>query len=213
MIDPELFAASSALNTARLGVAVADGVRGGLVCGYRGPLPWHREDVRELATGIGNLVELGCRFVHIGARDDDPETFAEVCGIAPELVELRPQVPFAEYPDALAGVDVGLVPFARRPWSGYKSNIGALEWTAAGVPWISSDQPEYRKLTDRALVRGRLGWGSRVRELLDPAHRFELYSVQLAAAQRHDVSAVMRRGAGRGWELALGLEALERLEG
>lgn len=207
MIDPDLFADALAANQSRLAFAMTGEGRWGrpLVLGYRGPIPWHRFDIVSLRDGVGPLVELGCRFVHIGGREDDATTFAELVGIDPELVEVRPQVPFAEYPASLAGIDVGLVPFSRRAWSSYKSNVGALEWNAAGVPWVASDQSEYRRLDGLGVVAGRFGWGSRVRELLNPVARHDRYHAQRMAAARYDVSAHVERSDTDAWSKALGL--------
>lgn len=201
-IDRTMFGHAHAVNQARLAVRIADEIAGELVIGYRGPLPWHRLDVEALRGALGPLVEIGCSFVHIGARDDDEATFAELVGIDPALVERRPHVPFAEYPELLAGIDLGLVPFARRPWSSYKSNIGGLEWNAAGVPWLASDQPEYRRLHSSSIVAGRFGWAARVRELLEPVARYDRWHAQHIGGARFDVADA---GRGRAWERALGI--------
>lgn len=201
-IDRTMFGHAHAVNQARLAVRIADEVEGELVVGYRGPLPWHRLDVEALRGSLGPLVEMGCTFVHIGARDDDEATFAQLVGLEDRMVERRPHVPFADYPDLLAGIDLGLVPFARRAWSTYKSNIGGLEWNAAGVPWLASDQPEYRRLHSGSIVAGRFGWGARVRELLNPVARYDRWHSQHTAGLRFDVADA---GRGRAWERALGI--------
>ena len=71
----------------------------------------------------------------------------------------------------LGGVDVAVIPYANRSFSKAKSAIAALEWTAAGVPWISTGNPEV------ALLDPTLG------DLLDVV--------------RVDLPAVRRPGYGR----------------
>lgn len=185
-----------------------------LAVGYRGPLPWHRADVAELGRIAERLLELGCYLVHIGAREDDRETFAEVVGVP--FAERRVQVPFAAYPAQLWGIDVGLIPFARRRWSSYKSAIGALEWNAAGVPWLSSDVPEYRRLYSASALASWPRWLRELERLREGKARRDLYRRQVARSRafyapparpaqyrRPDEPSLI---AGREWELALGLE-------
>lgn len=203
MIDLSLYDDARRQNEGRLAVDWSSSGSGrGMVLGYRGPLPWHRPDVEALRGAAGSLVDLGCRFVHIGARGTDRTHFAEVLGVPADLVEMRAQVPFALYPDQLAGIDVGLVPFARRSWSGYKSNIGALEWNAAGVPWIAGDQPEYRKLFSSSVTVGGTGWGRLVAALMPGEARTAMLARQLARTVQADVQ---RHEDDPAWATALGL--------
>jgi hypothetical protein len=111
-----------------------------LVVAYRGLLAgFHDDDVRELA---GRLPDEGIRYVHVGADPRSANTFAELAGVPAELVREVPAASFELYGPGLAGVDVALIPMAPRPFSAAKSAIAALEWHAAGVPWLGSNQSE-----------------------------------------------------------------------
>lgn len=184
-----------------------------LTLGYRGPMPWHRADIEALKPIAGRLVELGCYLVHIGAREDDAQSFAEAVGIP--FAERRLQVPFALYPNQLAGIDVGLVPFARRRWSTYKSAIGALEWNAAGVPWLASDVPEYRRLHSASSLSSWPRWVRELERLRDGEERRDLYRRQVQRSERFYATegSARARDVGREWAdaLALELSPIERI--
>lgn len=180
-----------------------------LALGYRGPMPWHRADIEELAKWARRAVdELNCYWIHIGARPDDPVTFAELVGI--EYAEARAHTPFATYPGNLFGVDVGIISFARRRWSTGKSNIGALEWNAAGVPWLASDVPEYRKLHSASTVSSPFGWIRHLERLTSAKARRDLFDRQrVRSAELYADEAGLHWRAALEWAKALGVEELE----
>jgi hypothetical protein len=164
-----------------------------LVIGYRGLLcGFHDDDVRELAQVFEGLSDV--RFVHVGADPREEFSFADLAGVAPELVEERHATEFDAYGPALAGVDLALIPLADRDVNRCKSNIAALEWHAAGVPWLATRHPEFELATSGpGLISNRLQWRRRVDELRDPARRCELY----------DAQAVPVEAGGQGWANAV----------
>jgi hypothetical protein len=109
---------------------------GVLTIGYRGVLAgFHDGDV---ATLNGHLPTEGVRYVHVGADPRARSTFAELAGVPPELVTNRLVQPFGpKYFGMLGGIDLALIPLRDCAFNRAKSNIAALEWTAAGVPWLA----------------------------------------------------------------------------
>lgn len=131
-IDPRWYIDAGVVNRARLHNPYPDAP---LKVGFRGLLNgFHDADVRLLAGRLP--VDGSVEYVHIGA-DPRGHSFADLTGVPAELIEERPAQPFGpRYFELLAGIDVGLVPLASRPFSAAKSNIAGLEWLAAGVPII-----------------------------------------------------------------------------
>lgn len=198
VIDVTRYADVHAGNRARSNVP-----RRSVTVGYRGMLcGFHDDDVRELRQRLPASV----KYVHAGA-DVRGDTFANITRLPAELVTDRAAVLFDRLPMLLAGVDLAVIPFAARPFSQAKSAIAALEWTAAGVPWVATAQPEYARLY-RPAVHSPARLAALVERYADaPAVRAELLERQTAAARlarlenAHDVarawSQVVDRVVGR----------------
>lgn len=160
-----------------------------LVVGYRGPLEFHRGDLAQ----VGNALEWLHRrrpyvkFIHIGA--DDPAPFAAVVGVPVEAVHARPLVGFDRYLESLADIDVAILPYSSTTYSRAKGAQGALEWSAAGVAWVASEQPSLLELsTDLAgalrwpAAHSGAEWLRMLEELADrPAQRVALWALQMRA--------------------------------
>ena len=144
--------------------------------GYRSP-----RDLHELSGVVGGFLagDPGRRFVHIGAETSaDTAEVASVLGIHNrDRVESRHMCPVHELPDAMRGVDVFLAPLEASSFNHAKSAIKAQEASAAGVPFIASDMPEYRWFSD-----GRAGvicdkpsqWRAALERLTDVEERRKL---------------------------------------
>ena len=68
--------------------------------------------------------------------------------------------------------DIGIAPLNDIPFNHAKSWIKAIEYAAAGVPFVATDISEYRRLYDEYGI-GRLAttdeeWVGHITELLDP---------------------------------------------
>lgn len=181
MIDPTRYANARLSNTYK----VRGPFRGPLVIGYRGMLAgFHDGDVETLR---GCLPTENVRYVHVGA-DPRGKTFAEVAGVDPALVDNRPACEFADYSTGrdLVGVDVAVIPFASRPFSQAKSNIAGLEWTAAGVPWVASDQLEYTRLDRPACAHKPREWSKILGAHRSADYRAAVLDRQTVAARAYD---------------------------
>lgn len=191
VVDPGMFTYARALNHAR-----HLGPDRPVVIGFRGGTAWHRADLEALGgelAGLGDQV----RFRHIGDDPDQP-SFAELTGVDPAQVVSVPLVPYRDYPETLAGVDIGILPLADRVFSYAKSGIGALEWCAAGVPWLASPAPEYLRLDPGSCVRRRRHWAARLRDLIVSPE------LRLAAHLRQrEHSRAEWRNRAKGWASVL----------
>lgn len=153
--------------------------RGALLVGYRGMLAgFHDADVRTLR---GQLPYDD--LVHIGADPRAAQGFASLTHIPPRRVLERQAVEFEHYGAQLAGIDAAVIPYADRAFSSHKSNIAAMEWTAAGVPWLSYGNPEVRALDPTRCVADPHLRGSIAKQLAawrDPGEAARVVSEQWA---------------------------------
>lgn len=197
----ELFALPAMHNAARRANTDRERFGAPLVAAYRGGVEWHRDDIAQFPAAI--LTRSGAwRLRHIGDREDGPR-LAAAWGLPDGDVTRRPLVPFRDYPSMLAGVDVGIVPLAGSPFSQAKSAIAALEWTAAGVPWVASQQPEFLRLDAASCVRRWRQWVGALEALRDRSYRAETLERQREAAARYGWNDATNAPAE--WSRALGL--------
>jgi glycosyl transferase family 1 len=177
------------------------------VLGWSGTLLSHHGDLEVTHGQVARAVQAhGATMRIIGPH---PERAAVQRALAlAEAPEVTGWLPIADYPAALARLDLGIVPLADNRFNGAKSALKGLEMAACGVPFVASDTAEYRRLA--ALGAGRLtakpkDWGRQVGRLLrDPVLREELAAQGRAVAADHTIEA----NAWRTWEAWA--EALQR---
>jgi glycosyltransferase involved in cell wall biosynthesis len=97
-------------------------------------------------------------------------------------------VPIDEYPDALATLDVGLVPLKPSPFNEAKSHLKGLEYASVGVPFVATPTGPYQSLAFAGLgwtAETPASWRYLVGELIqDHDHRQSLsdaYRAEVAA--------------------------------
>ena len=156
------------------------------VVGWVGAIPWRSGDLEVLAGVLGPfLARHGLLAYHGGHLDvydedgqiDQTQTFAHQAQVNALRVRKRSMVPIFEYPDLFGPLDIGLVPLRDIPFNRAKSWIKGLEYAAAGVPFVASETPEYRRLAlrygiGRLAKRGR-EWTRHLAALLDDDVRAE----------------------------------------
>lgn len=76
--------------------------------------------------------------------------------IAPSRVIELPWRSYAQYPDFLSMLDIGLIPLAGE-YDARRSCLKSLEYTAMGLPWVGSDVEPNRELVTGALVENTSG--------------------------------------------------------
>lgn len=160
--------------------------------GWAGDIPTHP---RDLYQATGPLAQTQVRFAIVGP--EPPAGWAEHHRVNLEMG--TGEVAFDKWVAALQALDVGLAPLADTKFNRAKSWLKPLEYAAAGVPWIGSHSPEYRRLS--ATVPGLIAakpahWTRAIRAMQDPATRAEASAAGREAVLEHHVYE------GSGWRWA-----------
>lgn len=117
------------------------------VFGWAGATNYRNNDLEQLREWLPEfLKEHNLQFHHVGHSEEAP-SFAEIAGIEPWRVTTSPLTHINDYASGFK-FDVGIVPLNDIPFNHAKSNIKGLEYAAAGIPFIASDLPEYRLLSE-----------------------------------------------------------------
>lgn len=146
--------------------------------GWVGAIPWRSNDLETMRPFFGEFLEknrLG--FHHSGHIKEINVDATDLLGI-PKSVRFtnEPRRILSQYPQMFRKIDVGIVPLNNIPFNYAKSFIKGLEYTAAGVPFISSWSPEYELLSNDGVgrvARNQEEWETHLNELLDPRIRKE----------------------------------------
>jgi hypothetical protein len=134
-------------------------------------------------------------FHHTGSLETNP-TFASEVGLDESDVRTLPLLAPSEYPRGLV-FDIGVIPLTDTPFNEAKSFCKALEYAAAGIPFIASPSREYKRLHDMYGL-GRLAstadeWVQHITELMDPDVRATEALNQRAIVEEHfNVKAMAR---------------------
>jgi hypothetical protein len=139
------------------------------VIGWAGALRWRSNDTEVLRGWLGDfLVDNDLMFHHAG-HDSTAGSFAEQADVPEERVITSPMRSIAEYHEML-DFDIGIVPLSNIPFNEAKSFLKGIEYAAANIPFVASDLPEYRLLSEQGV--GRVAdtpeeWVRHLTELLD----------------------------------------------
>lgn len=143
--------------------------RDGRTVGWGGATVVHPGDLDVTRGGVAQAVaDTGARFLNIG-----PGGVARQLGFATEP-DATGGLPFDRYHQALAQLDVGIVPLADTAFNAAKSALKGLEYAALGIPYVASPTPEYQRLHDLhglgLIARDRSrDWRNQTRRLLTDA--------------------------------------------
>lgn len=146
--------------------------------GWVGAIPWRSNDLETMQPFFGEFLEKNrLPFHHSGHIKELKVDARDQLGI-PSSVKFthQPRMPLSKYPEMFRKIDIGIVPLNNIPFNYAKSTIKGLEYTAAGVPFVSSYSPEYAELEKQGV--GRVAnnpeeWISHLTELQDPRVRKE----------------------------------------
>lgn len=159
------------------------------VVGWVGSTGHRSGDFNEVRGVLGPMFEEGkIKIHHSGAYDHHP-SFADMIGVHPKLVTTLPLVPPHEY-SGLFMFDVGIAPLTDMPFNRAKSGIKALEYAAAGVPFVASPLDAYQDLASKGIgmvARKRHHWRLLLERLRDPAFRSEERNRNLERVADHDI--------------------------
>lgn len=146
--------------------------------GWVGALPWRSGDLEQMRPFLGEFLEQNrLTFHHAGHIKEIETNVTHLAGI-PETVRFtnEPRKILSQYPQMFRKIDIGLIPLNDLPFNHAKSTIKGLEYTAAGIPFISSWSPEYELLESQGVgrvARNQEEWIHHLNELLDPKIRKE----------------------------------------
>lgn len=133
--------------------------------GYPGSLHSHPDDVPLLGHAPRTLVDEGFAFRVVG----EGAGFKEALGLEYDP-EATGGLPLGEWPQAVAGIGVGVAPLAQSAFNDGKSRLKVLEMSALGVPWVASPRVEYERFHARHgvgfLARRPRDWVRALRELM-----------------------------------------------
>ena len=160
-----------------------------LVVGWTGALAWRSGDLETLAPFLPDFLrDTKSTFVHHGVFPDDTDTAADRIGLPPELVGLsKPACHPIDYPNNVAGFDIGVVPLKDVPFNHAKSWIKGLEYAAAGIPFVAADTAEYRALGCGLIAKTPKQWRAALDRLTDPAERAAQAKLGREVAKAHDL--------------------------
>lgn len=143
------------------------------VIGWAGATSHRSGDLEKLKGVLNQLERKGFRFHHLGDRLG-AEPFTSLAGVSHCSVEpiATPDV----YPSRLT-FDIGIAPISDHPFNLAKSAIKALEYTAAGIPYVATAMGEYLRLYEEFGI-GRVAknpkqWVKHLEALRDPELRQE----------------------------------------
>lgn len=123
------------------------------IVGWVGATPWRSNDLETLSSGLGSFIEKNnMRFHHSGSIINAP-TVEEQLEIPHKFFSSEPMKPILKYPEMFRRIDIGIVPLSDVKFNYAKSYIKGLEYTAAGIPFISQDLEEYSVLASEGVGR------------------------------------------------------------
>lgn len=155
--------------------------------GWVGNTPVHRDNLAQLRGWLPELLEHDpSLMVYWGGWHPDIEamtSFGEFVGLPPERVTVSRAKMIDVYPELFRGIDLGLVPLAGSRFSQAKTATKGMEYAAAGVPFLWSDHPSYRRTFGLAgRCRNPRDWAENVTRLRAPNARAALLAAQRESA-------------------------------
>lgn len=143
--------------------------------GWVGIMMWRVDDIKDVAGALRTVInQYDLKFHHSGIMLDKPQWIAETLGVDPNKISgftgARPQY----YANVFMPIDIGIVPLTKNNFNQAKSNLKGLEYALSGIPFVSSDTNEYKKL--HSMGAGRVAktskdWIKHLKQLVDPEVR------------------------------------------
>lgn len=157
------------------------------IIGWVGATGYRNNDLEQLADWLPAYLDKHDLMFHHSGHDPKFPSFSDLTQVPAERITTSPTVSIDEY-GSLFTFDIGIVPLNDIPFNHAKSNIKGLEYTAAGIPFVASDLPEYRVLSDDGvglLARTPDEWQQQLDALLDYKTRKRLAAQQYTQVSRH----------------------------
>lgn len=141
--------------------------RDGRTVGWGGSAHTHVRDLTATRGGVAQALDgTDARFLTVGP----PDSVREDLDLSTEP-ETTGGLPFDEYHQALAQLDIGISPLADSIFNAAKSALKLLEYAALGIACVTSPRADYQRLHAEGIGlaagdRAR-DWRRQVRRLLD----------------------------------------------
>jgi glycosyltransferase involved in cell wall biosynthesis len=159
----------------------------------------HRSGDLEI---IAEVLQNNKRFkLHHSGHHDNAPWFADKIGVPREHVAKSPLLSPKLYAQHAFCFDVGVAPLNDIPFNHAKSWIKAIEYAAAGVPFVATDISEYKRLQNEYGI-GRTAstleeWSHHIEELCHPTVRNKEAKDQRVLVREHlDVHNMAQKWRG-----------------
>lgn len=164
--------------------------------GWVGATPWRSSDLEQLSPFFGEFLEKNRLSFHHSGHIKNAKYAKDQLGI-PDSVKTthEPMQPISRYPSMFRKIDIGIIPLNDVGFNHAKSGIKGLEYSAAGVPWISSYSPEYEILEGQGIgrvARNKDEWLEHMEELLNPKIRKEDVERNIEGIKKYQAMDVRR---------------------
>ena len=123
------------------------------VIGWMGATPWRANDLEQLSMFIGDYIKSRKLKFHHSGHIHSAEPAHKLLGIDPKFVTAEIMQPISNLPLLLRQFNVGIVPLNKIDFNRAKSYLKGLEYAAAGIPFVASNLPEYKLLSERGIGR------------------------------------------------------------
>lgn len=178
----------------------------GVWIGWSGSTDTHPDDLQVTGNGIARAVNAtGARVAVVGTG----KGVRNALGLR-EIPLASGWRTLADYPDALAQFDVGIVPLEGSLFNEAKSWLKGLEYAAVGVPFVATPTEQYRALNAEGmglLAESPRQWEGLVKRLVrDEGYRAEQAWQGRERAERWTVEANAERWVDA-WSAALSTRA------
>jgi glycosyltransferase involved in cell wall biosynthesis len=161
--------------------------------GWSGSLLTHGDDLHVTGGAVAHVLErTGAEFAVIG----DGTMVHEALWID-RPIKATGWVPLDEYPVAMAGLDIGIVPLKLSRFNESKSTLKGLEMASVGVPFVASPTGPYRGLCGHAgmLAAKPRDWERALTRLITD----EAFRVDLAGRGREYAATQTIEGCCEDW--------------
>jgi hypothetical protein len=133
--------------------------------GWSGTVETHPADLQVTRGAVGEALDAtGWGFHHIGTG----KGIKEALGLSIEPSHTG-WVPFAEYPERMAELSLGIVPLADTKFNAAKSALKMIEWASLGVPTLGTATPDnvrVQKLGIGAVVKHPGQWSRSLNRMI-----------------------------------------------
>jgi glycosyltransferase involved in cell wall biosynthesis len=172
------------------------------VVGWTGTIQTHPTDLQETKGALRDIPE---HHLH---------TIGDGTGVLRAL-QLPPEHPYTydewlpleNYHDAIAQMDIGIVPLEISPFNQAKSALKGLEMAALGVPFVASPTREYERLALYGVgttAKGPSAWTKQLTRLIErPKERVRLAKQYRETVYNEMVYERNAHGWIRAWEKAI----------